>query len=1042
MFSHINRDEELNIGKILIIELTFFLWLMVGQNVINGQESYNSRTYTRDDGLPYNYVLDIIRDQTGFMWISTWDGLSRFDGYEFKNYHHIPGDSTSIPFFVINKVLVDELNNVWVLCASRPLMRYNRAKDNFERVSYKGIRDSVEKHILPSFDKKSLWFFIPIDRKLYKYSVENQQFKSIEVTGENGIDMSNFWNSFPYIVADNKGVFWWFNKFSDGYTIKKGIWENDSTLNIVQLNPLNVTSYKPSSNISRNDYFDIYVSRSGTTWLFSNYGIFSMDPKDSRFKKLTGTIHPEEFRGKPYCYWFDDDGYAHFIDPENNTYLKIPPPGGGIFQTVYVDPTGAIWYGSLTESRGNMGLTRVTRTPTYFNHCLNNTDDQGNPYPVFSVIKDKNCDIWAATRGLGYLFRIKPDGKVIKVKLPFPFPGKELPRVRSIISDSAGIWLGCTGDMIYHYNFKTEKFRYWKLSLKDSSGVEKNLGIHNILLEKNELIISGNGVFRFNPVTNALQQKYYNPDSPDFTFVSDDYKGYWAGIYRNSVIRFDPDLNATGTFRIGRDLDLIEHICPGDSNDIWIAIMGGGLGHLYPQTGATEAYTTADGLSNNTTYSILKDEKGNLWVSTNQGISRFNQGTKQFRNFGKDEGLRIEEFNSDACYKASDGQMFLGGIGGFVSFYPDSIIDTSPTSEAARLVITDFRVSGKMRIFEKAVYDKNNLLLQKGDNNFQISFACLNLNYADKIIYRYRLKGGNDWTLTDHRSRQISYTNLSPGNYELQIEATNSEGNWASHTDLNIRIPFRYYETWWFKIIIGLFFAGFIIIIVLIYIRQIRLKATQKQDELTMESIRAQMNPHFIFNSLNSINYFILSNDRFSANNYIADFSRLILSILNNMKQNYIPFDQELQFINDYLKLEHLRFRDKFNYTVKEDLGEDKDQILIMPGMVQSFIENAIWHGIRNLEERTGTLKVSFVLSEEKGYIKCYIEDNGVGRKLSSSYKNDLPGKKSRGIGIVSERLRLINKIRKTNYEIVIEDLYPLEEETGTRVIVDIPIKI
>ena len=229
---------------------------------------------------------------------------------------------------------------------------------------------------------------------------------------------------------------------------------------------------------------------------------------------------------------------------------------------------------------------------------------------------------------------------------------------------------------------------------------------------------------------------------------------------------------------------------------------------------------------------------------------------------------------------------------------------------------------------------------------------------------------------------------------------------------------------------------------VILYIRQIRLKAAQKQDELALESIRGQMNPHFIYNSLNSINYFILRNDKLHANQYIADFSRLIRNILSNMTEEYVPFDQELQSIRDYLKLEHLRFGDKFEYTMESQTEEMDDEIRVMPGMVQTFIENAIWHGIRNLEGRKGFIKVLFLQPTEKGYIRCIIEDTGVGRKLAAQYRNDLPGKKSRGIGIVAERLKLVNKLRGSDYQVIMEDLFPEKEETGTRVTIDIPVKV
>jgi streptogramin lyase len=1024
-----------NITLISVILLYSFLYL-------TGQENHNLKSFTTENGLPYNHVLDIIQDQTGFLWISTWDGLSRYDGYEFKNYYPVPGDPNSLPFFVINKVLVDKLNNVWILCHSRPLVKYNRAKDNFESINLPGFRDSVPKYIIQSFNKDILWMFIPDDRKLYKYNVLDQRMSIVKVTDDNSSNLNDFWSYIPSVLIDNNGLFWFLKKIPGGYDIMKGVWESDSALRLEKKNPLIVSPSGPPDISGRYGYFDIFTSEAGTTWLFSGYGIFTMIPGANQFKKFTGIIQPHEFRGKPYCAWFDKQGAIHIVDPEKDKYITIPSVEGLNFQSWYIDPSHTIWYGTVSESRANMGLKMLIETPSYFRHYLSGLNEEGNPNPVFSIIKDKNGNIWAGTRGMGYVYRINPDGKIKKVRISNKSLGGQIPRVRSIISDSTQIWFGCTENTLVCYDYETGKFRSWNLSLKDSTGVKKNLGIHNILKEKEKIMISGEAVFRFNPVTNALQQKYSYPGSTALTFVKDRSNGYWAGIDKNRIIHLDSALKETKIFSVGKDLLLAEHICEGDSNDVWIALMGGGLGHVFPETGKIEIYTTANGLSNNTCYSILKDRKGNLWISTNKGISKFNPGTKQFRNFGKNEGLQIEEFNSDACYQTPEGEMFFGGVGGLISFYPDSIYDTRLIPKNAPLVITEFLVSGKVRTFKKAVYELDSLVLQKGDNNFQVTYACLNIPFAAEITYRYRLKGSDkEWTNADHRNRYINYTNLKPGDYLLEIDSTNPDGEWASHSKLHILIPFRFYETLWFKVSVLLLFFAFIIILITLYISRIRLKAAQKQDELAMESIRGQMNPHFIYNSLNSINFFIMKNDRVSANHYIADFSRLIRSILNNMSEEFIPFDQELQSISDYLKLEHLRFGDKFEYLVECNAIEDKSELWVMPGMIQPFIENAIWHGIRNLENRKGNIKVSYFLPDSGCLMKCIIEDTGVGRILSAGFKNDFSGKKSRGINIVSERLKLLSNIRHTNYKITIEDLFPDQEESGTRVIVDIPLK-
>jgi LytS/YehU family sensor histidine kinase len=200
------------------------------------------------------------------------------------------------------------------------------------------------------------------------------------------------------------------------------------------------------------------------------------------------------------------------------------------------------------------------------------------------------------------------------------------------------------------------------------------------------------------------------------------------------------------------------------------------------------------------------------------------------------------------------------------------------------------------------------------------------------------------------------------------------------------------------------------------------------------------MNPHFIFNSLNSINYFISRNDRLNANQFISDFSRLIRAIMNNSSQEYISLDSEIEAIREYLSLEHLRFSDKFDYEIKVDDAIDTGSTEVTPSMVQPFIENAIWHGMRYLDHRKGFLSVRFVL--ENGSLVSYVEDDGIGRKLSAQRKSDEQRRRrSRGIALVEERLKIINALLGEQYALLIRDLYGDQKESGTAVRLEIPFK-
>lgn len=238
------------------------------------------------------------------------------------------------------------------------------------------------------------------------------------------------------------------------------------------------------------------------------------------------------------------------------------------------------------------------------------------------------------------------------------------------------------------------------------------------------------------------------------------------------------------------------------------------------------------------------------------------------------------------------------------------------------------------------------------------------------------------------------------------------------------------------RIVIYALAGGFLVLLLaaLLTIRSNRAKR-KANAMLELKSLRAQMNPHFIFNSLNSVNSFISKNDDRSANKYLAQFSRLMRMVLENSKHDFVSLDSEIEILKLYLELEHLRFQDKFDYDF--NIGKDikKDEIEIPPMLIQPFIENSVWHGLRYLDEK-GKLFVS--IQKQEGKLVWTIEDNGIGREKSAELKtkNQQIGK-STGMKNIDDRLRILNKMNNTNMQVQVMDLN--NGATGTRVMVSIP---
>ena len=204
---------------------------------------------------------------------------------------------------------------------------------------------------------------------------------------------------------------------------------------------------------------------------------------------------------------------------------------------------------------------------------------------------------------------------------------------------------------------------------------------------------------------------------------------------------------------------------------------------------------------------------------------------------------------------------------------------------------------------------------------------------------------------------------------------------------------------------------------------------------LALKSLRSQMNPHFIFNALNSVNHFISREDERTANKFLSEFSQLMRLVLENSQEDFIPLNKEQEILALYLKLEHYRFRDKFEYEIKIDEAISTETVEVPPMLIQPYIENAVWHGLR-YKETKGTLLLH--ISSENGFLVVEITDDGIGRKKSAELKTDNQRKhNSTGLKNIQERLQIINKVYKTNYRVTIDDL---ANERGTRVRIYLPI--
>jgi hypothetical protein len=403
------------------------------------------------------------------------------------------------------------------------------------------------------------------------------------------------------------------------------------------------------------------------------------------------------------------------------------------------------------------------------------------------------------------------------------------------------------------------------------------------------------------------------------------------------------------------------------------------------------------------------------------------------------DGIQSYEFNLGSCFKDKTGNMYFGGVNGFNTFDPDKII-TNPNKPV--IVVSSIRKFNEKQPTE--YFNGDTIILNHDDNFFSFEVSALDYINPAKNKYMYYLENfDNDWIKTDANHRLAEYKKVGPGSYTFYAKGSNNDGIWNQEgIRLHVIIKPPWYETIVFRVTAGLLIVFMLWFLITRRIRVLNNKHSierkmldiEKQKfELEQKTLQLQMNPHFIFNSLNSIQSFILSHNTKMAVTYLGKFSQLMRLILNNSGKKYVPFKEEMMAIRHYIELEKLRFDNKFNCTIHVDKSIDAEFIEIPPMIIQPYIENAIIHGILH-KQGPGTIQIDINVKQDK--LICLITDDGVGREKSEELKQKTGfSGKSRGMGITKERLEMLNNDTDEGHSVNIVDLTDSDgKPIGTRV--------
>jgi len=476
----------------------------------------------------------------------------------------------------------------------------------------------------------------------------------------------------------------------------------------------------------------------------------------------------------------------------------------------------------------------------------------------------------------------------------------------------------------------------------------------------------------------------------------------------------------------------IESIYQDFEGKIWFALNGGGV--ISFTDGSFNNNSAVRYLGNKTVISITQDFKGNMWFGTSgNGVYKLNHSKRIKYN-------APQIFSSTNQKTKQTESAFIINSTPVVNDSSSKIISTNILKKDT---IPPVVFINNVSINGVDTNSLNHYELQHYQNNIEFNISGI-FSGNSNLQYKYILEGfETDWNYATQTSAY--YSALKPGNYTFKVFAMSDNGVWSkipAVISFNINPPF-YLSFWFIFSIVFVFIALGLIIALLVYRKtQSRNKALEieKQKALVSElhALRSQMNPHFIFNTLSSIQNFITKNDSKDAVSYLSKFSKLMRATLENTQQQQISIKNEVETLSLYMDLEKLRLNNKFSYQITVDENIDELFEEIPPMLIQPYVENAIWHGISHKEGK-GTIKIAFNLLNEN-LIRCSIEDDGIGRIKANEINGNQKKKTSLGMSITKERLELINSLKDSKLNVTITDLEENNEAKGTKIELFIPL--
>jgi len=976
--------------------LSLLLLLSTLPTFIYGQ-AYNVNRYSIEEGLPQSQVRAIVQDSKGYIWFGTHRGLSRFDGKNFQNY-----DLTdSLPGNFVSDIYEDSKGNMW-FGTDQGASRYTGGKFH-KYTRQQGLPTNEILSITEDYTGR-IWMGTSKGASVQKQQKGKRKYLWESVLPHYDVNTILRGRDDKIWLGTENGIF----IFEDG------------TLSILSADA-------PSQGF---EVYNILRASNGKVWIASNQGVWHY--QDS-------TIVPLAFSKKlphptVYCItedingdlWFGTKkGVVRYTQDDWQVFTEEEGFPATDVRSSMLDREGNLWFG--TDGGGVYKVTRGIFSSYSVEEGLS-----GNIAKSF--LEDANGNIWVSTydRGTNAL-----NLSTQQVKEYHPEQG-------------------LAGNDI-SYSYKDSKNRFWFATYSNGISLYQNNRFTNISIDDG---LPSNTVYC---ITEDQQNRIW--------FGTKQGISIWDGQTYKHYSQIEGLINPN-----------VYTIIQARDGSMWIGTQGGVSQY---QKGEFTNFTVAEGLADNFVISMLQDTRGRIWMGTGNGVSVYDG--KEFLSFNiddmpganlpvamveeseqyiwagtnngiyridakslspnkqpdltrysKTDGLPSLECNGNAAFKDSKGNLWFGTIEGAVMCSPARINREIPLEPLTHIT--------NLRLFRELVDWKSytdsldhqtglpyNLHLPFNKNYLTFDFIGISLKNPLEVTYHFMLEGFDaDW-LPKTYDNNATYSNLPPGTYSFKVQASNAIGIWNREpATFTFTILPPYWETWWFRllmVLLVLLIAAGVTYIILYRIRQEKEKRQMQFQaeklELEHQALYAMMNPHFTFNALQSIQYYIHRQDRIAANKFLSSFAKLIRKNLESTQHDFISLSEEMERLRLYLSLEKMRFQDMFEYTLEVDPEVPAHEILLPPMILQPYVENSIKHGIMPLanEGKEGEIYVSITRPDDN-HLKIQIEDNGIGieasKKLRSLKRKDHT---SRGMEITRARLDLFSKITNNTHSVKIMEL-------------------